>query len=61
MLYHLGKADVDVDTLSRKTEINTVMLSTEFLADEFVNLHPQPIGWSFIYGAIVGLDLIDHI
>lgn len=61
MLYHMRKVNVVADTLNRKTQICTKMLSTWVLVDELANWYPWPVGTSLICSAMFELYLIDQI
>lgn len=61
MLYDLGKANIVVNVLSKKTQIIMAILNSWILVEEFANLHRWPIGKGLICSVVVGLELIEQI
>lgn len=56
--YHPGKTNIVADTLSRKTQITTTMISVWSLTTQFANWHPLSVGLHLVCNAIIGIDLL---
>ncbi|CAN6445264.1 unnamed protein product [Victoria cruziana] len=61
MRYHLGKANVVVDALSKKTQISTAIPSAWLMTTQFTEWHPWPMDTGIIYHALVEDEILDQI
>ncbi|CAN6445954.1 unnamed protein product [Victoria cruziana] len=61
MRYHPGKANVVADTLSRKIQISSMMLSIWGLTALFAEWHPWPMDTGVTCHALIEDDLVSRI